>query len=135
LKHPDGTYRLVYCVEAPESWLEDFGEGTLSGGKASIALDPDFASLIDPKGYHVFLTEIDDHNALFVTKRGAAGFEVHAKGSGAASETFSYRVVAKRKEGGGARLAKVEVPDAAKQMSIPPPPKLEIKVTPPTLPQ
>ena len=82
LKRPDGTYRLVYCVEAPESWLEDFGEGTLSGGKASIALDPDFASLIDPKGYHVFLAEIDDHNALFVTDGGAAGFRGARQGVG-----------------------------------------------------
>ena len=27
LKHPDGVHRLMYSVEAPESWAEDFGEG------------------------------------------------------------------------------------------------------------
>ena len=36
LAHPDGTHRLVYCVEASESWLEDFGEGTLIGEKADL---------------------------------------------------------------------------------------------------
>ncbi len=31
--HPDGTHRLLYCVESPEAWFEDFGEGRLSGGR------------------------------------------------------------------------------------------------------
>ncbi|MDQ2784245.1 MAG: hypothetical protein M3Y58_04500, partial [Chloroflexota bacterium] len=26
---PDGSHRLLYCVEAPEAWFEDFGTGTL----------------------------------------------------------------------------------------------------------
>ena len=30
--HPDGTHRLLYCMESPESWFEDFGTGTISGG-------------------------------------------------------------------------------------------------------
>ena len=28
LAHPDGSHRLVYCVESPESWIEDVGKGT-----------------------------------------------------------------------------------------------------------
>lgn len=40
LAHPDGSHRLVYCIEAPEAWLEDFGEGTLTNGRADVALDP-----------------------------------------------------------------------------------------------
>ena len=28
--HPDGFHRRLYCIECPESWFEDFGEGTLS---------------------------------------------------------------------------------------------------------
>ena len=31
--HPDGTHRLLYCVESPESWFEDFGEGQLTDGQ------------------------------------------------------------------------------------------------------
>src|SRR5436309_935940 len=45
LKHPDGSHRLVYCVESPESWIEDFGKGTLTNGKADVKLDPDLAAV------------------------------------------------------------------------------------------
>ena len=38
--HPDGTHRLLYCMESPESWFEDFGTGTISGGKAEVKLAP-----------------------------------------------------------------------------------------------
>ncbi len=31
--HPDGSHRLLYCVEAPEAWFEDFGEGTIGRGQ------------------------------------------------------------------------------------------------------
>lgn len=48
--HPDGTHRLLYCVEAPEAWFEDFGEGRLTGGRAAIALDPDFAAVVATVG-------------------------------------------------------------------------------------
>ena len=108
--HPDGTHRLLYCVESPEAWFEDVGEGRLAGGQAAVSLDADFAALVDAKSYHVFLTEHDDHNALFVTGRTASGFVVKAKGSATASGTFSWRVVAKRKDAPGARLAKQSVP-------------------------
>ena len=45
--HPDGTHRLLYCVESPEAWFEDFGEGTITAGKADVKLDPDFAAVVD----------------------------------------------------------------------------------------
>ena len=45
--HPDGSHRRLYCVESPESWFEDFGEGVLRCGEASIALDADFAAVVD----------------------------------------------------------------------------------------
>jgi len=38
--HPDGTHRLLYCMESPEAWFEDFGTGTISGGKAEVKLAP-----------------------------------------------------------------------------------------------
>ena len=47
--HPDGTHRLLYCVESPEAWFEDFGEGTITAGKAEVRLDPDFAAVVDTK--------------------------------------------------------------------------------------
>lgn len=104
ITHADGTKRVLYSMEAPESWIEDFGTGTLANGKASIALDKDFAGIIHADDYHVFLTERDVHQHLIVTGQTPAGFTIEAdaevaalKGKKAADlgGTFSYRVVAK----------------------------------------
>ena len=57
--HPDGSHRRLYCVESPESWFEDFGGDTLVCGEAAVALDPDFAAVVDASNYHVFLTGHD----------------------------------------------------------------------------
>jgi len=94
---PDGTYRQLYCLESPESWFEDVGSGALVNGRAEIRLDPDFAATVHTDQYHVFITEYDGNNALYVTARSAAGFEVRA-GAGAVDASFSYRVMAKRKD-------------------------------------
>jgi hypothetical protein len=135
--HPDGTYRLLYCVESPENWFEDFGTGTLVGGRADIKLDPDFAAVVHADDYHVFLTEHDVHQHLIVTKRTATGFSVQAdteiaalKGKKAAdlAGTFSWRLVAKRKDITPERLAKFTLPVGregrhAGPMSLPKPPQ------------
>ncbi len=120
VKHPDGSHRALYCVESPESWFEDFGRGTLANGKAEVKLDGDFAALVHNDDYHVFLTETGGaHQHLSVERVDAAGFTVVAdsevatlKGKKASdlSGTFSYRVVARRKDVKGDRLAKVELP-------------------------
>ena len=55
--HPDGSHRLLYCVESPESWFEDFGEGQLACGKAEVTINPDFAAVADMEKYHVFVTD------------------------------------------------------------------------------
>jgi hypothetical protein len=106
---PDGSHRQLYCMESPESWFEDFGVGHLVDGRAAIQLDPDFAATVSTSEYHVFIAEYDDNNALFVTNRTKAGFEVRAK-TAVRVATFSYRVVAKRKDIVPARLAKVTLP-------------------------
>jgi len=136
VKHPDGSHRLLYCMESPESWFEDFGEGTLVNGKADVALDRDFAALVDTGRLHVFPVAHDEHH-LHVAQRTASGFTVAATPSAAAHAagkkagdlggTFSYRVVARRKDIKGERLAKVELPkdapfDVAKATAPPPPP-------------
>lgn len=99
-----GSHRRLYCLESPESWFEDFGVGQLVNGQAQVQLDPNFASVVNTDPYHVFLTEYEDNNALFVTNRTSTGFGVRAKASMTASGTFSYRVVAKRKDIATARL-------------------------------
>jgi len=120
--HPDGSHRLLYCVESPEAWFEDFGEGTITGGKAEVKLDPDFAAVVDTAKLHVFITEHDAHH-LHVPQRTATGFAVAVDADGLAARgikaadvnsTFTYRVVAKRKDVQAPRLAKFAMPQEIK---------------------
>ncbi len=115
VKHPtDGTYRLLYCMESPESWFEDFGEGKLVNGEADVKVDADFAALVHTDNYYVFLTtHNEDGGGLAVTQRRADGFVVQERGKGTSNGTFSSRVVAKRKDIAGERLAKVAPPKVA----------------------
>jgi hypothetical protein len=122
---PDGTQRRLYCMESPECWFEDFGTAQLINGQAQVQLDPDFASVVAADDYHVFLTEYDDNNGLYVTGRTATGFGVRAKASPNASGTFSYRVVAKRNDIVAPRFEEVPLPrrrtaDRAARRQAPP---------------
>lgn len=127
--HPDGSHRLLYCVESPESWFEDFGEGTITGGKAEVKLDHDFAVTVDTSTLHVFLTSHDEAHHLAVKTRSGGSFSVAADVSSTAaargvkatdvSGTFTYRVVAKRKDVAAPRFAKFDLPKPP-----PPPPQL-----------
>ena len=110
--HPDGTHRVLYSLESPESWFEDFGEGTLVDGKAEVKIDADFATVVKADGYHIFLTPYGDSRGLYVTNRSAAGFEVREQQGGKNNLRFSYRIVAKRKDIDGERLAKIALPKA-----------------------
>lgn len=133
VKDRAGAYRAMYCVEAPESWFEDFGTGSLAGGKAEVALDPEFAQFVHTDSYHVFLSEDGGSHGAHTTHKDATGFTVEvdsdlaaAKGKSAASVsgTFSWRVVAKRKDIAGVRLAKTALPTgvltSAAQLPKPP---------------
>ncbi|WP_142331240.1 exosporium leader peptide-containing protein [Bacillus cereus] len=96
--HPDGSHRTLYCVESPESWFEDFGIGEMVNGSAKIQLDSDFIMLIENSSYHVFLTPEGDSKGLFISKKTPTSFEVQEQQGGNNSLSFSYRVVAKRKD-------------------------------------
>jgi hypothetical protein len=130
--HPDGSHRRLYCVEAPESWFEDFGEGQLQNGRGQVRLDADFAALVRGDKYHVFLTEYEDQGGLFVTNVNARGFDVRARTVGA-SGTFSYRVVAKRKDIAGPRLERVDIPPAPQRPPAPVAPPAITPLAPPRL--
>jgi hypothetical protein len=125
--HPDGSHRRLYCLESPESWFEDFGTGHLDCGRADVAIDPDFAALVDLTDYHIFLTMRDGHHLLSVLNQTTNGFTVEANRAVAAlmgkretdlSGTFSWRIVAKRKDITSARLAPVTIP---REPTLPPP--------------
>jgi hypothetical protein len=94
---PDGSHRRLYSVESPESWFEDFGFGELVNGQVHVQLESGFSSVVISNAYHVFITEYEGNNALYVTKRTSTGFVVQAKES-KANGMFSYRVVAKPKD-------------------------------------
>jgi hypothetical protein len=120
VKGADGTYRGMYAVESPECWFEDVGMGKMVNGKAFITLDPLFAQHVHADtGYHVFITENDENNALHVTAKTVTGFTVQAddatlkaKGKSAlqVNGTFSWRVMAKRNDIPGERMPVWEMP-------------------------
>lgn len=134
VQHPDGSHRRLYALESPESWFEDFGRGEIVDGRAQIDLDPDFAALVLSDSYHVFLTPEGESNGLYVQSRTPRGFVVQEQQRGTSSLEFSYRVVAKRKDIPGERLAKVEVPPrvmgADIVVAIPEPPELPAQPEP-----
>ena len=115
--HPDGSHRRLYCVESPESWFEDFGRGTLACGEATIRLDPDFAAVVDTAEYHVFLTGDHGRSDLSVGERTPEGFQVKSGGGG--EGTFSWRVVARRKDIAGPRFETVEIPREPARPDVP----------------
>ncbi|MBL8344570.1 MAG: hypothetical protein JNN03_03945 [Rubrivivax sp.] len=123
--HRDGTHRQLYCVESPESWFEDFGEAVVEGGACNVALDPDFAALVRPDGYQVFLTPYGAA-VLYVSKRGAKAFEIRAlpgaKGLTPDKVACGYRIVARRADIEAPRLAKVKLADVP-ELELPKPGK------------
>jgi hypothetical protein len=129
--HPDGSHRTLYAVESPESWFEDFGQGTLARGRAHVKIDPHFMALVHAGDYHVFLTPYGECNGLHVTGRTKDGFEVVESQGGQNNAGFSYRVVAKRKDIVGERLAPIQRPTKLSgPNSIPAPISRESMTTP-----
>jgi hypothetical protein len=117
---PDGSHRRLYCMESPECWFEDFGEGKLRKGKAQIKLPRDFAAVIKTDSYHVFLTPYGRSNGLYVSKRTRQGFHVEEQGSGKSNVSFSFRIVGARKDVKAERFAKISLPKIPKLPELPP---------------
>ena len=117
--HPDGGHRLLYCVESPESWFEDFGNATLVAGRAEVAIDVEFAGIADVSDYHVFLTPYGNTRGLHVANRTAKSFTVEENDRGNSETVFAWRIVAKRKDIVGERLARVVLPAEPKHPTSP----------------
>src|SRR5262249_862582 len=113
VKKKDGTLARMYCVEAPESWFEDFGTAQLQNGQASVPLDPEFDGVVNGNAYRVFLTPIGVDCGLYVSRKGPHRFEVRSVGGAPANGTFDYRVVARRLDDVGTRMEKVTIPTMA----------------------
>jgi hypothetical protein len=106
---PDGSRRLLYAVESPESWFEDFGSARLVRGRATIRVDRAFRTVVRGP-YHVFLTPEGDCRGLYVARKSTAALEVRESQGGRSSLTFSYRIVARRRDIPGRRFARVTLP-------------------------
>ncbi len=98
VRFPDGSQRVLHCMESPEHWFEDFGAAKLARGRATVKLDADFAKVIKRGDYHVFLTPRGDCRGLYVRSQGGASFEVRELAGGKSSVAFSYRIVGRRKD-------------------------------------
>jgi hypothetical protein len=95
---PDGSQRVLHCMESPEHWFEDFGSAKLARGRAVVKLDGNFAKVIKRGDYRVFLTPEGDCRGLYVRRKGANRFEVRELMGGKSSIAFSYRIVGRRKD-------------------------------------
>jgi len=108
IRHADGSHRLVFCVESPQSWLEDFGEVELRGASVKVPLPKDFAPLIKRGDYQVFLSAYGPES-VYVAKRGKDGFEVARMPNTQDKPkpvTVGYRIVGKRGDVKAERLPK-----------------------------
>lgn len=106
----DYGQRLLYAVESPEVWFEDFGSGQLINGRVRINLDPVFLQTVTVNAQHplkVFVTLTDECNGVFV-KKGSDHFTVHELAGGQSNATFDWRVVAKRKSLEDLRLEELD---------------------------
>ena len=109
--HPDGSRRVMHCVEAPESWFEDIGRAQLREGTAQVDIDPDFAAVSGlSDDYHVFITPEGPSNPLYITNRTSTGFEVREQGEGISEISFSYRIMTRRADAQLGRLESIEPP-------------------------
>ena len=108
VKFPDGSQRLLHCMESPEHWFEDFGSAKLARGRAVVRLDADFAKVIRSGDYRVFVTPEGNCHGLYVSHR-SNRFEVRELAGGKSSTAFSYRIVGRRKDiKGHRRFAKID---------------------------
>ncbi len=108
VKVDNGEYRLLYAMESPENWFEDFGGGTLQNGVATVQIDPLFAQSVNTQiEYRVFLTPEGDCKGLYVDNKASTSFEVRELQGGTSNISFSYRIVAKRKGYEELRMAKM----------------------------
>ena len=86
-----------YAAVEAEPTIEDNGEATLVDGVASVALDAQFANVIDTgASYLVSVTPEGDCRGLYVSQRGPRGFVVRELQGGRSNLPFEYRIVAKR---------------------------------------
>ena len=118
----DYGWRLLYAVESPQNWFEDFGKATLVGGEAVVSIEPVFAQTVNlDLPYHVFLTPLGDC-PLYVAEKSTSSFTVRAHEGAACEVAFDYRIIAPRLDYEDLRLKPAQDPQemAASMPAAPP---------------
>lgn len=99
----DGRPKVMFAPEAPEVLFEDYGTGYLTSGIAVIAIDPIFTNNIIVNDEHplkVFIQLEGECNGVYVSQKTANGFIVKELNSGSSNVSFSWHIVANRKDSG-----------------------------------
>ncbi|MEZ4778906.1 MAG: hypothetical protein R2786_05925 [Flavobacteriaceae bacterium] len=117
----DGNKKIMFAPEAPEVLFEDYGIGTLIQGSALIKIDPNFSNniIVDEKHpLKVFIQLEGDCNGVYVTQKTSEGFLVKELQNGNSNVSFSWHIVANRKDEKGrtpsenSEYANLRFPDA-----------------------
>ncbi|MDH5715903.1 MAG: hypothetical protein OEZ30_10090, partial [Candidatus Aminicenantes bacterium] len=94
----NGKKVLLYAMESPEIWFEDFGTAQLVNGQAVVPVEKIFAQTANIEmGYLLFLTPIGECQGLYISRKDKDSFEVRELGGGTSNISFDYRIVAKRR--------------------------------------
>lgn len=99
INHKNQKHAMV-AVSAPQDTFQDSGVGKLVNGKAKIDIDPILASniVVDKQNpLKVFVQLEGDCNGVYVTNKTANGFEVVELNKGKSNVSFSYTLMATRK--------------------------------------
>ena len=99
---PDGTHRLLYCMESPEVWFEDFGAAKLTQGRVVVKLDPNFGRVIKRGDYRVFVTpEADCRGPMSIASAPAASTCASLPGGRGQVERFPIALLPGARTSGG----------------------------------
>jgi hypothetical protein len=124
-------HRLVFCLESPKSYFEDFGRAQLTGGQVTVQIDPTFQSIVrTTEQYFVYLTPENDCNGLGVSDMSPDSFTVRELRGGQSSASFSYRIVALRADVSSERMPRVNVDQRPRPVRIERPTLPEMPQTP-----
>jgi hypothetical protein len=90
--------QLLYAIESPEVWFEDYGTASLVNGETIVKLNPLFLETVAIDATHkiqVIVQMEDESEEVFVIK-GRSDFKVKESNNGKSNAAFSYKVIAKR---------------------------------------
>ena len=121
--------RVMFAPEAPEVLFEDYGTGKLTNGVAIIKIDPILSKNILVDKSHplkVFIQLEGDCNGVYVAEKTIDGFKVKELQNGISNVSFSWHIVANRKDtegnntNAGSKYSDLRFPNAPNELNIKP---------------